>query len=189
METKTELKGQNESAKWYRGMFNMDTFTEFETKAGPFDGYTNGDNWNGWATPRLTKQAALSLVQAFNRAKPGTAEYVKASDTFRFTQDDTTLNEQDNLTPAQLEADGGVPMVDEYKGETYMVDGNTLTLYAIGSYRWTWNVARMGYYKCHSCDSWLRGENKAAHATEKHPGKEAFGLFGFLGFPSEIQTE
>lgn len=181
MANKAELKGQNEQAKWYRAMFNLPGMED--DGKGPFDGFSNGDNWNGYETPRLTKQAALALVKAFNEHLPGSAEYVKATDTFRVcASGDTTLAEQETEPEAER-------MVDEYAGEVHMVDGATLTLYAIGSYGWTWGESRMGFYKCHSCDLWLRGSGKAAHLAEKHPGKEAFGAFAFLGFPAQIKTE
>jgi hypothetical protein len=61
---------------------------------GPFEGFTTGDNWNGWACPYFTLEEGLRLVEAWKAPVEysglGPAWYDAGNDVFEFTIEDQT---------------------------------------------------------------------------------------------------
>lgn len=116
-----------------KALFTLDSVDETEGGVTPFEGYTHGDDWNGWATPYFGKDEAMRLIAALNKVMEQAsfysgdlpfAWYDPAKDAF------VTLYEND------------LSEVDEWQGIQVEVHGQTLTLYAIGAYCWTWNLYR-----------------------------------------------
>lgn len=58
--------------------FTIDTFGEEV-----FEGFTQGETWNGWARPYFTFEQARRVVEA-HRARGGRASYDEAEDAFSF---------------------------------------------------------------------------------------------------------
>jgi hypothetical protein len=81
-----------------------------------FEGYTNGDDWNGWACPYFTFDQAQSIVSAYHdHGWP--AHYDKANDRFVFSMMHAGADEDEVYSP--MEEDG-------------------LKLYPIGTANWIW---------------------------------------------------
>jgi hypothetical protein len=81
-----------------------------------FEGYTAGERWNGWAQPEFTKEEGLRLVEAL-------------CDTLRY----------DEAMDAFVESDEAYEEPTSYFGQEFIVDGELVTLYAIGAGCWTWS--------------------------------------------------
>lgn len=88
-----------------------------------FEGYTNGDSWNGWECPAFTFEVASQIIQQ-QQVDDNTAFYDERLDSF--------------IVIFQLTDDE--PIVEVYKGALTEVDGEEVMLYAIGSYGWCWNA-------------------------------------------------
>ena len=58
--------------------FIMDTFGDVI-----FEGFTQGETWNGWARPYFTFEQAQQIVAAYN-SQGGQASYDNAEDVFSF---------------------------------------------------------------------------------------------------------
>ncbi|HEY9285892.1 MAG TPA: hypothetical protein VIP46_20755 [Pyrinomonadaceae bacterium] len=82
-----------------------------------FDGYTRGENWNGWACPYFTSDQARQLVRAYEE-KGLRAWYDEDSDAYSF----------------EVEAGAGVKETDTFPAE----DVEGLRLYPIGASCWIW---------------------------------------------------
>jgi hypothetical protein len=89
-----------------------------------YAGYTYDERWNGWSCPYFSAEVANAIMADWNarQAPAGTATYDPATDTYTFA---------DAEDPADWE-----PYT--VQGETHLIDGQPLTLYAIGSSYWTW---------------------------------------------------
>ena len=97
---------------------------------GPYPGYTDGDSWNGWATPYFELEVARRIAEDYARTPelvrvpdvdPGDyrAEYDKAEDAFLFYE---PINDDEVY----------------YYAQSITVDGRDVNVYAIGTYEWTW---------------------------------------------------
>lgn len=84
-----------------------------------FDGFTQGDTWNGWARPYFTFEQAQRVVEA-HRAQGGTASY----------------DETENALSFEM----GEGEVDTFPAET--VEGGTL--YPVGAGCWIWEEELQG---------------------------------------------
>lgn len=85
--------------------------------AGPFAGYTKGEDWNGWEVPYFTREVGLEIVSAWRKGNPGHAAiYAPTADAFLF------------------EVTDAVNQTDEYAG----MDTDAGHLYAIGERYWCW---------------------------------------------------
>lgn len=106
-------------------LFTLDCIDETEGTVTPFAGYTHGDNWNGWATPYFGKDEAMRLMAALNKVRnnPYYAWYDRGQDAFANFYEGDDPND-----------------IEEWQGIQVEVHGQTLTLYAIGAYCWTWNL-------------------------------------------------
>lgn len=89
---------------------------------GPFPGYTDGQRWNGWATPSFEYEVALQIVEDWKATEWEGMEayYDPEGDQFCFR--------------SQSE--------DEWEcfpSVTHEVDGQRHKLYPIGAYCWIWD--------------------------------------------------
>ena len=82
-----------------------------------FDGYTNGELWNGWACPYFTRAQAMKIVAAHNTLGDGQARYDESADSFVFSFNDGEADTQDAF-----------PVVN--------IEGRAL--YPIGAFCWIW---------------------------------------------------
>jgi hypothetical protein len=94
---------------------------DFGLVMGPYSGYTDGQQWNGWAWPYFTRAVADQIMADF----PG-ASYHARSDCYRFPYED---------------ANGDVQDIYVVAGEDHVVDGVPVRLYPIGAGEWTWDDA------------------------------------------------
>lgn len=86
-----------------------------------FEGYSNGDNWNGWACPFFDRATAERVLQA-SEQNNYTWQYDTEADAFIVrSTDDPEDNEPEVFGATKVQ-------VDETK----------LTLYGIGAYSWIW---------------------------------------------------
>lgn len=88
---------------------------------GEFKGYTNGETWNGWATPYFTKEVAKKVIEHYARDVDVTY-YDKAKDLFAVKFDEVTDEE-----------------TEYFEGHTVSIEGEEVTLYPVGAYSWTWD--------------------------------------------------
>lgn len=86
-------------------------------------GWTDGSDWNGWATPCFEFAEAQRLIQLHQAVNgPESAYYDPQSDTFGFL-----LNGEDEP--------------ELYRAGEIEADGQTVKVYPIGSYSWVWEEA------------------------------------------------
>lgn len=85
-----------------------------------FDGYTQGETWNGWACPYFTFEQAQQLVRAYEE-NGLEARYNEVSDAFSF----------------ELDAGGDLKEVDTFPAEEI----NGRKFYPIGAFCWIWEEA------------------------------------------------
>ncbi len=84
-------------------------------------GYTDGNNWNGWATPRFELQA----IEEWLTHTGNTWSYDPATDTITVT--DLGVSEEE-----------AAEYTNRYQGFDAKVDGHEVHLYAVGAWFWTW---------------------------------------------------
>ena len=96
-----------------KALFSIDTYG-----GPPIPGWTQGEDWNGWAMPLFEAREAWEIVFRQNTVVVNSAWYYSERDEFCFR-----LNEGE---PAR------------YCGVDVEVVGCVLRLYAIGSGSWTW---------------------------------------------------
>jgi len=102
---------------WRRGKFATDS------TPGPYEGYTRGDDWNGWATPVFEKVEAEHIARDFAALESRWGEFVGRYD-----------EERD----AFIFIDPGADGEEVYGAEAIIVDGLKRKVYAVGIYYWTW---------------------------------------------------
>ncbi len=111
------MSGQDTSL--YSGFYKS-VFTADFLDGVALPGWTDGSNWNGWATPYFEFTEAQKLVQIHQAANgPDTAYYDPQSDTFGFL---LTGDDEPEL----------------YRAEEIEANGRTVKVYPIGSYYWVW---------------------------------------------------
>ncbi len=114
---------------------------ELDSVGGPWPGYTLNEGWNGWATPRFTREVADQITAhfratfgcdfAFDEAtgkyllKPCSHKDLSAAPDAKYT--DCEMNTYDE------------PEVFGFEDAT--IDGATVRLYWIGTMGWTWEDA------------------------------------------------
>lgn len=98
----------------YKGMFLLED-------VGPYPGYTDGQRWNGWATPSFEYEVALRIVEDWKATEWEGMEayYDAASDRFCFRSED-----------GEWEC---------FLGVNREIDGRTQKLYPIGAFCWIWS--------------------------------------------------
>ena len=87
-------------------------------------GYTNGDDWNGWATPFFEYAEAIKITEGFNEC----AEYEMKYD---------EIYEQFYI----LDTESGE--LETWQGKDYETSDGIKHLYGIGAYCWIWDEANV----------------------------------------------
>jgi hypothetical protein len=93
-----------------------------EDVLGPYPGYTDGERWNGWATPCFEYGVALQIVEDWKiGASPASeARYDASNDEFCFRSDP-----EDDW--------------ECFPAITRKVEGQERKLYPIGAFAWIWS--------------------------------------------------
>ena len=89
------------------------TFTIDSIPGQQFEGFTDGEDWNGWACPYFPFETAQKIVAAHD---PKTARYDEENDQFIFT-----VGDEEEVYPA--------------------VSENDRKLYPIGNGSWIWEIS------------------------------------------------
>lgn len=111
-------KARPESEHFYQSAFGMDSLP------GPYVGWTDGGEWNGWATPFFEFGEALHIVKDYVEiqiidGEVHEAHYDEERDVFVFRD----------------------PFSDEeeiYRPEFIQMNGREVKIYSIGTNYWTW---------------------------------------------------
>ena len=97
---------------------------------GPYAGYTDGDGWNGWATPYFEHAVAKRIAGDYVR----TPELVRVPEVergdYRAAFDETE--------DAFLFYDPVNEEETSYAARSIIVDGRGVKVYPIGTHEWTW---------------------------------------------------
>jgi hypothetical protein len=93
---------------------------------GPFEGWTKGQQWNGWECPYFEFDTAIRMVDAWNNMSFGEEEY---------------QGRYDEERDAFYFRDGGLEEWDRFTAQTIEIEGKTIKVYPIGAFCWIWNNA------------------------------------------------
>ena len=88
-------------------------------------GYTDGDRWNGWATPYFEKDEAMEVMKAYNECTESPMFYNEDYDTFYHFGTEGNSGEM-------------------WRGEKCKTAEGIKTLYGIGAYSWVWDDTNEG---------------------------------------------
>lgn len=102
-----------------KSVFTVDGFAD------AYIGYTNGDRWNGWATPYFEKEEAIRVMQGFSKCVEETEQM--------------TYDEANDMFVVWIE---GYNDYDYWKGEDLQTEEGIKHLYGIGAYSWVWDNAK-----------------------------------------------
>lgn len=97
---------------------------------GPYDGFTRGETWNGWAVPYFEKEVALQIAEDYNRVSKDLGGNVAGA----FAQYD---EEEDAFLFYDSVNEGEV----YYSACIIFLRGREVTTYPIGTREWTWEEA------------------------------------------------
>ena len=104
-------------------MFHKGRFI-IEDWFGPFEGWTNGQRWNGWECPFFECDTVIRMVDTWNnKAFDGEeyqARYDEERDAFYFR-------------------DGGLEEWDCFGAKTIETEGKAIKVYPIGAFCWIWS--------------------------------------------------
>ena len=103
----------------HKTIFTIDGF------APAYIGYTDGDRWNGWATPYFEKSEAIRVMEDYNKNTESPIFYNEEYDTFYHFGTDNYSGEM-------------------WKGERYQTEEGIKILYGIGAYCWIWDDVNDG---------------------------------------------
>lgn len=108
-----------------KSLFNIDGMPFYE-------GYTNGNHWNGWACPMFTKETCESICKCINDvgANIQKAFYDEHLDCFFVTD----IN--------NVEADNPEGIQEQAEGRDVQTENGILHLYSFGAYNWIWDDAK-----------------------------------------------
>ena len=87
-------------------------------------GYTNGDDWNGWATPYFEKEEAIRVMHDYNK--------------YREESEHMSYDEENDIFIAWVEGYGDY---EYWIGENIHTAEGIKHLYGIGAYFWVWDEA------------------------------------------------
>lgn len=90
---------------------------------GVFEGFTNGDTWNGWACPYFEQSTAKQVLEA------------SEVNGYRWTFDDA--RDVFSIRSKEDPEDYGP---EEFAGLDITLSGNSIRVYPIGAFSWTWEV-------------------------------------------------
>ena len=114
------------------GRFTLDVIRTHEsTRHIGIPGWSDGDLWNGWETPRFERDAAELLASTL-RAIGLELRYELATDAYISPPEGFDESDPD-AAPEVFEVYGGRDMV--------VSDGRTLHLYPVGTRNWCWEDA------------------------------------------------
>lgn len=68
-----------------------------------FDGFSRGEDWNGWARPYFTFEQAQQIIEA-HRSRGWKAWYDEKEDSFAFDFSHDGLDEVDVFPPVELDS-------------------------------------------------------------------------------------
>jgi len=106
-------------SQWAKTTFVIDSLPSES-----FEGYSNGDNWNGWACPFFNQETAERVLRASERNNY-TWQYDEQADAFIVrSSDDPVDYEPEVFTATKVQ-----------------IDEKSLMLYGIGAYSWIWEAA------------------------------------------------
>ncbi len=88
-----------------------------------FHGYTNGDNWNGFACPCFEKGLAEQVLNA-SKVNGYVSNYDAENDTFIVQSKD----DPPEYAP------------QEFKGQFVTIDEKEIKVYPVGAYSWIWGI-------------------------------------------------
>lgn len=102
-----------------KGVFELRKSVFYIDRGPAYIGYTNGDLWNGWATPYFTLEEAQKIQAEFSRGTDFPMLYDVSKDEFRIRYDDDE------------------PYI--WKGEDIQTVDGVKHLYGIGAYSHIWD--------------------------------------------------
>lgn len=107
------------------------------------EGYTEeGSDWNGWATPHFTKENSLKVLSLVSSI--GGAELAK----YREKTDEMVV------TAEVFDLDA----TEHFEGTDITVDGETLRVYPVGAFSWTWE--ELDNYKVFDKDPYYKVDDE-----------------------------
>lgn len=86
-----------------------------------FDGYTDGEVWNGFASPYFERAVAEQILKSSHK-RGYRALYDQEQDAFIVSHSDDPTDYEPEVFGAQK----------------ILVDGKELNVYPVGAYSWTW---------------------------------------------------
>lgn len=104
-------------------MFTKGHFASDMLEGVRFAGYADGETWNGWACPFFSYNTACDILSA-------SEHYGYA---WRFDSQSDTFIVSHQEDPADFAP-------EQFKGIEATVEGQALTVYAIGAYSWCWRA-------------------------------------------------
>lgn len=102
--------------KFQRAQFSIDSLPEMT-----FEGFTDGEMWNGWACPYFTHNIARSVLQA-SQDNGYTWSFEAETDTFAVRHRD----DPEDYEPERFEA------------IRINIENESFVVYGIGAFSWTW---------------------------------------------------
>lgn len=88
-----------------------------------FDGYTDGDSWNGWACPYFTQETAEAIL---NTSKEN-------GYTWSYDETAACFIVRHNEDPEDYEP-------ERFAGVKILAENREIIVFAIGAYSWAWNI-------------------------------------------------
>lgn len=88
-----------------------------------FEGFTDGDSWNGWACPYFTRETAEAVLKASE----------KNGFTWQYDNESRSFLVQHSNDPQDYEP-------ERFSAMSILVNGAEHVVYAIGAYSWVWET-------------------------------------------------
>lgn len=104
--------------KFWQARFSLEMFGNND-----FEGFTDGDSWNGWACPYFSSETAEAVLKASER------------NGYRWQYDNESrsflVRHSDDLQDYESE---------RFSAMNILVNGSEHVVYAIGAYSWAWEM-------------------------------------------------
>ncbi len=113
------MTGANRSERFNSARFTLDALVD-KGYIGPFDGWTTGELWNGWAVPYFEYEEAIEVLAALSGAGQR-GEYHSSRDVFLAESPDGET--------------------EEYAAETIETASGRKKVYGLGARNWIWSYA------------------------------------------------
>lgn len=120
------------------GRFFLDAYEDPKGGFHTFRGWTNGDRWNGWATPVLPKDEMLRLVELANSEEQNRMGYGAFYDP---DSDAVVFGYEGNLPSMEMFRSMTAEEIRHAEFDTFYGQMDTTlneVIYPIGSFGWTW---------------------------------------------------